>query len=185
MALLFCHFPLFSTTNCEMHRGVGSGGQGGRLPSHFSKWGANICISPPTFWHGERLKTFCTNFMRYIVLLKLKTGACHSIFGSVFGLKKSRRLLGYQMADVQFLTPPPPHFWRTSYLSDAGSWIQLSVNGWSLLRCFIFFHASLFGRTSSMSDSDCHEWQDSSSQSSIWLSIMSDNERFLLFLRFS
>ena len=61
---------------------------------------------PPTFWHGERLKTFCTNFMRYIVLLKLKTRACHSIFGSVFGLEKSRRLLCYQMSS--FCPPLPP-----------------------------------------------------------------------------
>ena len=38
--------------------------------------------------------------MRYIVLLKLKTRACHSIFGSVFGLEKSRRLLGYQMSSI-------------------------------------------------------------------------------------
>ena len=32
--------------NC---RGVGSGGQGERLPPYFSKWGANICIFPPLF----------------------------------------------------------------------------------------------------------------------------------------
>ena len=36
--------------------------------------------------------------MLYIVLLKLKTRACHSIFGSVFELEKSRRLPAYQMS---------------------------------------------------------------------------------------
>ena len=44
--------------------------------------------------------------MRYIVILKLKTRAYHSIFGSVFGLEKSRRLLGYQMSSF---CPPPTH----------------------------------------------------------------------------
>ena len=63
-------------------RGVGSGGRGGRLPLTFQSGGEKICIPPP-FWHGKRLKPFCANFIRYVVLLKLETCACHSIFGSV------------------------------------------------------------------------------------------------------
>ena len=91
------------------------GGKGGDCPPLFKVGGRTYVFAlPPTFWHGERVKIFCTNFMRYIVLLKLKTRACHSIFGSVLGLKKDRRLLGYQMSSYCPPTseelPTPLHF---------------------------------------------------------------------------
>ena len=87
-------------------RGVGSGGTRGAIAPPLFKGVRTYVFAPPTFWHGKRLKTFCTNFMSYIVLLKVKTRDVILYLVLYLDWKKVADYSGTRCP----VSPPPPNF---------------------------------------------------------------------------